>query len=64
MGSFKIEGGQPLSEKLNHKGLRTKTLQILCAVLLTADPVIIHNIPEIIDVQKADSAFEKIRCQS
>ena len=52
MGSFKIEGGQPLSGAIQPQGAKNEALQILCAVLLTAEPVLIHNIPEIIDVQK------------
>ena len=52
MGSFKIEGGQPLSGSIQPQGAKNEALQILCAVLLTAEPVLIHNIPEIVDVQK------------
>ncbi|MGC6422337.1 MAG: UDP-N-acetylglucosamine 1-carboxyvinyltransferase [Flavobacteriaceae bacterium] len=52
MGSFKIEGGHPLSGSIQPQGAKNEALQILCAVLLTAEPVLIHNIPEIIDVQK------------
>ncbi len=64
MGSFKIEGGQPLSGEIEPQGAKNEALQVLCAVLLTADPVIIHNIPEIIDVQKLIQLLKKIRCQS
>ena len=52
MGSFKIEGGHPLSGSIQPQGAKNEALQILCAVLLTAEPVLIHNIPEIVDVQK------------
>lgn len=52
MGSFKIEGGHPLSGSIKPQGAKNEALQILCAVLLTAEPVLIHNIPEIVDVQK------------
>ena len=60
MGSFKIEGGQPLSGEIEPQGAKNEALQILCAVLLTADPVIIHNIPEIIDVQKLIQLLKKL----
>ena len=60
MGSFKIEGGQPLSGEIEPQGAKNEALQILCAVLLTADPVIINNIPEIIDVQKLIQLLKKL----
>ena len=60
MGSFKIEGGQPLSGEIEPQGAKNEALQILCAVLLTANPVIIHNIPEIIDVQKLIQLLKKL----
>ncbi len=52
MGSFKISGGNKLKGELIPQGAKNEALQILSAVLLTADEVIIHNIPNIIDVNK------------
>ena len=52
MGSFKIEGGRRLKGELIPQGAKNEALQILCAVLLTAEPVTIHNIPDIVDVNK------------
>ena len=52
MGSFVIEGGKALKGSITPQGAKNEVLQILCAVLLTADPVIINNIPDIIDVNK------------
>ena len=52
MGSFKIEGGRRLKGELTPQGAKNEALQILCAVLLTAEPVTIHNIPDIVDVNK------------
>lgn len=60
MGSFKIEGGQPLAGEIQPQGAKNEALQILCAVLLTAEPVLIHNIPEIIDVQKLIKLLQKL----
>jgi UDP-N-acetylglucosamine 1-carboxyvinyltransferase len=60
MGSFKIEGGQPLAGEIHPQGAKNEALQILCAVLLTAEPVLIHNIPEIIDVQKLIKLLQKL----
>ena len=52
MGTFSIEGGHPLSGSITPQGAKNEALQILSAVLLTPEPMVIHNIPNIIDVNK------------
>ncbi|MEO9892623.1 UDP-N-acetylglucosamine 1-carboxyvinyltransferase [Aurantibacter sp.] len=52
MGTFKIEGGHQLSGEITPQGAKNEALQILCAVLLTAEKVTINNIPDIVDVNK------------
>lgn len=52
MGTFKIEGGHALKGEITPQGAKNECLQILCAVLLTDQKVTIHNIPDIIDVNK------------
>jgi UDP-N-acetylglucosamine 1-carboxyvinyltransferase len=52
MSSFLIEGGRSLQGELQPQGAKNEALQILCAVLLTAEPVIINNVPNIRDVNK------------
>lgn len=52
MGSFKISGGNKLKGELIPQGAKNEALQILSAVLLTAEEVTIHNIPDILDVNK------------
>src|SRR5690554_1240728 len=52
MGIFKIEGGHQLKGKIQPQGAKNEALQILCAVLLTPKLVTIHNIPDIVDVNK------------
>ena len=52
MASFKITGGRRLSGELVPQGAQNEALQILCAVLLTKEPVTIHNIPNIRDVNQ------------
>ena len=52
MGSFRIEGGRRLKGELVPQGAKNEALQILCAVLLTAEPVTIANVPDIVDVNK------------
>lgn len=52
MGIFKIEGGNRLQGEITPQGAKNEALQILCAVLLTSEEVIIENIPDIVDVNK------------
>ena len=52
MGTFIIEGGHQLKGEITPQGGKNEALQILCAVLLTAEEVTINNIPDIIDVNK------------
>ena len=52
MASFKIEGGHKLNGTITPQGAKNEALQIVCAVLLTPEEVIINNIPDIIDVNK------------
>lgn len=50
MSAFIIEGGYPLKGTITPQGAKNEALQIICASLLTADEVIIRNIPDILDV--------------
>jgi UDP-N-acetylglucosamine 1-carboxyvinyltransferase len=50
--TFKIEGGQQLKGAIQPQGAKNEALQILCAVILSAEKITIHNIPDIIDVNK------------
>jgi UDP-N-acetylglucosamine 1-carboxyvinyltransferase len=52
MASFKIEGGHKLSGTITPQGAKNEVLQILCAVLLTSERVLVNNVPDIIDVNK------------
>jgi len=52
MSSFIIEGGTRLSGEIIPQGAKNEALQILCAVLLTPEPVTIHKVPDIRDVNK------------
>ncbi len=58
MGTFKIEGGHQLKGEITPQGAKNEALQILCAVLLTSEKVIISNIPDIVDVNKLISLLE------
>ena len=50
MAAFVIEGGHPLSGTITPQGAKNEALQVICASLLTSEEVIIHNIPDIRDV--------------
>lgn len=50
MASFIIEGGCKLNGEINPQGAKNEALQVICAVLLTPEEVIIENIPDILDV--------------
>lgn len=50
MGKFIIEGGKSLKGEITPQGAKNEALQILCATLLTSEPVIVHNLPGIQDV--------------
>lgn len=52
MATFQIEGGHQLKGSITPQGAKNETLQILCAVLLTAEKITLHNIPDISDVNK------------
>jgi UDP-N-acetylglucosamine 1-carboxyvinyltransferase len=52
MSSFRIKGGIRLKGDIHPQGAKNEALQVLCAPLLTAQPVTIHNVPDIIDVNK------------
>ena len=52
MASFKIKGGKKLHGKIAPQGAKNEALQILSAVLLTSEKVLVSNIPDIIDVNK------------
>lgn len=50
MAIFKVEGGHRLHGSITPQGAKNEALQILCAVLLTPERVVVHNIPRILDV--------------
>jgi UDP-N-acetylglucosamine 1-carboxyvinyltransferase len=52
MSSFEIIGGNKLKGEIIPQGAKNEALQILCAVLLTSEEITIHNIPDILDVNK------------
>lgn len=50
MATFKVKGGLKLKGDLHPQGAKNEALQVLCAVLLTPEEVIMENVPNIRDV--------------
>ena len=50
MPSFIIEGGHRLKGNITPQGAKNEALQVLSAALLTDAPVILHNLPDILDI--------------
>ena len=50
MDSFIIEGGHRLTGSITPQGAKNEALEVICAAILTAEEVIIKNIPDILDV--------------
>ena len=61
MQSFIIEGGHPLSGTIIPQGAKNEALQVICATLLTSDPVILRNIPDILDVNNLIQLLRDIK---
>ncbi len=51
-GTFVVEGGHSLRGKIAPQGAKNEALQIICACLLTSEPVELHNLPAIEDIRK------------
>jgi len=60
MESFIIEGGHPLSGTITPQGAKNEALEVICAALLTSEPVRIANVPDILDVNNLISLLRDI----
>jgi UDP-N-acetylglucosamine 1-carboxyvinyltransferase len=63
MSSFKIKGGIKLKGEIIPQGAKNEALQVICTPLLTAEPVTIHNIPTIVDVNKLIELVGDLGCK-
>ena len=50
MAQFVIEGGHKLHGEIVPQGAKNEALEVICAVLLTVEPVVVRNVPDILDV--------------
>jgi len=60
MEEFVIEGGTPLHGEVTPSGNKNAALPLLAACLLTAEPVILRNVPQISDVQSMRKLIESL----
>lgn len=64
MSTFRIKGGKKLKGEIIPQGAKNEALQVICATLLTDQPVTIHNIPDILDVNKLIELVGDFGCQT
>jgi UDP-N-acetylglucosamine 1-carboxyvinyltransferase len=60
MASFVIEGGYKLKGEITPQGAKNEALEVISAVLLTDEPVLMHNIPDILDVNNLIGILSKM----
>jgi UDP-N-acetylglucosamine 1-carboxyvinyltransferase len=58
MSKFRIHGGKPLSGTIEPQGSKNEAFQVMCAALLTTEPVTISNVPDILDIQELLVVFD------
>lgn len=60
MDRFQISGGSPLSGEVNVSGAKNAALPILCASILTAEPLVLRNVPRLRDVGTMQKLLEQM----
>ncbi len=60
MDKLRIIGGTPLHGEITVSGAKNAALPILCAVLLTEEPVILRNVPDLNDVKTTIRVLEQL----
>ena len=60
MDKLTIEGGQPLSGEVRASGAKNAALPILCAALLTPEPLTLDNLPQLNDVRTMRSLLSQM----
>ena len=63
LNAFEIRGGNTLSGSITPQGAKNEALQVLCAALLTDEPVTLSNVPDIIDVNTLIELLEDMGVQ-
>lgn len=60
MASFIIEGGRKLHGEITPQGAKNEALEVITAILLTSESVIIKNVPNILDVNNLINLLSKM----
>jgi len=60
MQTFRIEGGRPLHGEVTPSGNKNAALPLLAACLLTDQPIVLHNVPDIGDVRSMRRLLESL----
>jgi UDP-N-acetylglucosamine 1-carboxyvinyltransferase len=60
MSSFIVEGGRKLSGSITPQGAKNEALEVICATLLTAESVVISNVPDILDIRNLISLLVRL----
>ncbi len=60
MGQFIIEGGHQLHGEITPQGAKNEALEVISAILLTEEPVVIRNVPDILDVNNLIELLSKM----
>lgn len=63
MQQFIVEGGVPLRGELRPGGNKNAALKMIPACLLTDEPVILHNVPDILDVRVMNDIMRSVGAQ-
>ena len=61
MESFIIEGGHSLKGTITPQGAKNEALEVICATLLTTEPVHIQNVPDILDVNNLIKLLQDLK---
>jgi UDP-N-acetylglucosamine 1-carboxyvinyltransferase len=62
MPKYIVEGGVPLSGRIRPAGNKNAALPILCATLLSDEPVTVENVPDIRDVRTLLELLQQLGC--
>ncbi|MDR2709799.1 MAG: UDP-N-acetylglucosamine 1-carboxyvinyltransferase [Burkholderiales bacterium] len=60
MDKLKIKGGQPLTGEVRISGAKNAALPELCAALLSATPLVLHNRPQLNDVRTMETLLSQM----
>lgn len=63
MGRYIIRGGNELCGEINIKGAKNSVLTLLAASILTDEEVVLHDCPDISDVDTMIKILEKLGCR-